>query len=79
MEGDQRLNVESLPGSGLSFFSLIFCGCFFATWERTCFYLGANCSLELLDGVHLVTAGEGGQPGILLPLHRCVKLNEIQS
>ena len=71
MERDQRLNVESLPGSGLRMF--------FCNLGADVFYLGADCSLELLDGVHLVTAGEGGQPGILLPLHRCVKLNEIQS
>ena len=78
MEGDQRLNVESLPGSGLSFFFLIFLRMFFCNLGADVFYLGADCSLELLDGVHLVTAGEGGQPGILLPLHRCVKLNKIQ-
>ena len=78
MERDQRLNVESLPGSGLSF-SLFFLRMFFCNLGADVFYLGADCSLELLDGVHLVTAGEGGQPGILLPLHRCVKLNKIQS
>ena len=77
MEGDQRLNVESSPGSGLSCFSL-FLADFFCDLGADLFYLGADCSLELLDGVHFVTAGEGGQPGILLPLHRCVKLNKIQ-
>ena len=39
--------------------------------------LGPDCSLQLLNGVHLVSTGEGGQTRVLLPLHRCIKLNEI--
>ena len=40
--------------------------------------LGPDCSLQLLNGVHLVSTGEGGQTRVLLPLHRCIKLNEIK-
>ena len=38
-------------------------------------HLRANRSLQLFNGVDLVTAGERGQTRVLLPLHRCIELN----
>ena len=37
-------------------------------------HLGADCSLQLLDGVHLVPTGEGGEARVLLPLHGGIEL-----
>ena len=38
-------------------------------------HLRANRSLQLFNGVDLVTAGERGQTRVLLPLHRGIELN----
>ena len=37
-------------------------------------HLRANRSLQLFNGVDLITAGEGGQTRVLLALHRGIKL-----